>query len=1031
MKPVHLTMRGFLSYRDETKLDFDLFDLACISGNNGAGKSSILDAITFSLFGKARKNDAALIHTACDKAELIFVFDYESQRYRIHRVLHRNKSFVLEFQQFNGTDYTTITESNRTRTETLIQQKLGFDYETFTNASFFLQGDADSFTQKKPNERKEILGKILGLGRWDDYKQRTVKVRQVAESELKVIEQQILIDEKKIASAPLVAQKLAEATALANELTHNLALATEQLQMAAQIVQQHHQDKLALSQSNQKFSNSIRDHEAARSAAERTIKEILSYEGILASEEQLQSEYDSYQRNQQQFDTLTPFAGQFRTLSQNIQELDAIISREKTILEAQVENLLNRQIQFGQDQLTVVELNRQWDLTQQQVAEVETQISALGPLEETENALRTLTSLAQQYADLNSELKLAKNGLTAQIDSLRQEQVGIEQKKQSLQSSNSQFALAAAEQSSLLAEINTARQSAILVNQLTIQIATIQSNLSQLSAQREETVQRQIQLRDHDSAHCHLCEQALSPQDHAKLLAKLAKEEHSTLLNEQKLKESLEDLHNKLQLHQAEASREQVLQNKLHDVNNRLAELSTKQKLFDSDIADWENVRSSLLEELVSQLESKSYHAPFLPQFKQLKDEMQPHLATLGLEATDNADLRDKLTVKSRQIADTHKKNDSLRIQLNELGKSSASIQERKKMIDENILAWQSTEQPLLVQLQHKINTKDFNLAERQAIQNLQADLRLMDFDPILYEQLANQLSSSADVQKRYQELQAAKSALPSLQQLHQSRLDEQSRLEADKNLLAEEIKNLEAKIAATEASLPNINLLENEITKLKRELTDSQKEIGAGEQELRNIEDAKHKVSERQKERSKTATDIDYLKALETAFGKTGVPTMLIEQAVPSIEDKANTYLDKLSNGTMSIRIETQESYADKKRADLKETLDIIIYDSHGPRDYEMYSGGEAFRVNFAIRLALSEVLASRANAKLSTLVIDEGFGSQDADGREKLKQCINAIRGDFEKILVITHLDDLKEAFPNRIDIEKMDGSSRLSVN
>ena len=94
------------------------------------------------------------------------------------------------------------------------------------------------------------------------------------------------------------------------------------------------------------------------------------------------------------------------------------------------------------------------------------------------------------------------------------------------------------------------------------------------------------------------------------------------------------------------------------------------------------------------------------------------------------------------------------------------------------------------------------------------------------------------------------------------------------------------------------------------------------------------------------------------------------------------------------------------------------------------MYSGGEAFRVNFAIRLALSEVLAQRANARIQTLVIDEGFGSQDADGREKLKSCIKAIEKDFEKILIITHLEDLKEAFPHRIEVEKVNGTSAITV-
>jgi ABC-type hemin transport system ATPase subunit len=68
------------------------------------------------------------------------------------------------------------------------------------------------------------------------------------------------------------------------------------------------------------------------------------------------------------------------------------------------------------------------------------------------------------------------------------------------------------------------------------------------------------------------------------------------------------------------------------------------------------------------------------------------------------------------------------------------------------------------------------------------------------------------------------------------------------------------------------------------------------------------------------------------------------------------------------------------------RKTVAIQISDSSGTRDYEMFSGGEAFRVNFAIRLALSEGLAQRAGARLQTLVIDEGFGSQDIQGRQRL---------------------------------------------
>jgi exonuclease SbcC len=94
------------------------------------------------------------------------------------------------------------------------------------------------------------------------------------------------------------------------------------------------------------------------------------------------------------------------------------------------------------------------------------------------------------------------------------------------------------------------------------------------------------------------------------------------------------------------------------------------------------------------------------------------------------------------------------------------------------------------------------------------------------------------------------------------------------------------------------------------------------------------------------------------------------------------------------------------------------------------MFSGGEAFRVNFAIRLALSEVLARRKGARLQTLIIDEGFGSQDSQGRQRLVEAIKQVQSDFAKILVITHLEELKDAFPTRIEVEKTGGSSTIRV-
>ena len=92
--------------------------------------------------------------------------------------------------------------------------------------------------------------------------------------------------------------------------------------------------------------------------------------------------------------------------------------------------------------------------------------------------------------------------------------------------------------------------------------------------------------------------------------------------------------------------------------------------------------------------------------------------------------------------------------------------------------------------------------------------------------------------------------------------------------------------------------------------------------------------------------------------------------------------------------------------------------------------SGGEQFRVNVAIRLALSKLLTRRAGAKLQFLVIDEGFGTQDTEGRTKVVEVLDTIKNDFEKILVITHLEELKEEFPTRIEVSKNATGSTFEV-
>jgi exonuclease SbcC len=177
-------------------------------------------------------------------------------------------------------------------------------------------------------------------------------------------------------------------------------------------------------------------------------------------------------------------------------------------------------------------------------------------------------------------------------------------------------------------------------------------------------------------------------------------------------------------------------------------------------------------------------------------------------------------------------------------------------------------------------------------------------------------------------------------------------------------------------------------------------------------------------KENSQSADE--YL-AIASAFSKDGIQALLIEEALPEIEEEANLLLARLTENRAHISI---DSLRDTKSGRTKETLDIKISDAVGVRPYEMFSGGEAFRIDFALRIALAKLLARRAGTALQTLIIDEGFGSQDEEGLTYIMQALHMIRDDFEKVIIVSHLAILKEQFPVHFEVYKTPQGSTVTV-
>jgi DNA repair protein SbcC/Rad50 len=330
--------------------------------------------------------------------------------------------------------------------------------------------------------------------------------------------------------------------------------------------------------------------------------------------------------------------------------------------------------------------------------------------------------------------------------------------------------------------------------------------------------------------------------------------------------------------------------------------------------------------------------------------------------------------------------------------------------------------------IEERLARKDFAASQQQTINQIDAELNALNYDPQKHEQARLELGNLQKYETPRQRLEEADRLIN--QEREDISRSEKSAAELQESLKTDnrQKQELSAEIMELPRVTGSLQATESEVKKLTAGQKQAQEKIGGIKGKMEYYARREVEKSEKEKQMNAAAKEAAIYHELAEAFGKKGIQALLIETALPEIENEANHLLAKMTDNRMHVKIETQK---ETQKGDVTETLEIKISDELGTRNYEMYSGGEAFRINFAIRIALSRLLARRAGAPLPTLIIDEGFGTQDASGIEKLKEAINSIQDDFEKILVITHVEELRDAFPARIDVVKTAEGSTISLN
>ncbi|MEG4800478.1 SMC family ATPase [Microcoleus sp. ARI1-B5] len=196
MRPLELLLEGFTSFRREQRLDFSELDLFAITGATGAGKSSLLDAMTYALFGTTTRSGKQVSDLASQGSENLKVqlrFAVGLAQYRVtRRWRFRPKSpenkVILESWQ-NG-EWETLGTSI-VAVQNTIEQILGMDFDTFTRSIILPQGKFDEFIKGDTSKRREILRQLAGFEIFEQMRKEASELAKLLKQEREMVERQL------------------------------------------------------------------------------------------------------------------------------------------------------------------------------------------------------------------------------------------------------------------------------------------------------------------------------------------------------------------------------------------------------------------------------------------------------------------------------------------------------------------------------------------------------------------------------------------------------------------------------------------------------------------------------------------------------------------------------------------------------------------------------------------------------------------------------------------------------------------------
>ncbi|MDJ0635543.1 MAG: SMC family ATPase [Xenococcaceae cyanobacterium MO_188.B29] len=1033
MIPVRVYVKNFMSYRQGQELLFDSAPLWVLAGENGAGKSTIFDAITFALYASHRggkQNHKDLINHKEDSLAVEFDFLINNLQYRIRRTVSRKSAATRQISKIVDNKIKPISNTdNEQGFKEWIEHHIGLKENAFTSCVLLSQGNSDKLLTSKPTERFTILKQVIDLSAYERLYEQADNLRKEADGELKGLE-------KQLENIPLISN--------------------EQLQIA--------QEQLERAKNNYKI-------------IQERVEKLNQFIQQAKQWEQLKKQIEQEQNKKQELQQLIDHSEEITTNFNRLEELKLVIPKIQTIITAkerlantekeinkieqdlrQVRNKLTKaEIEQKESQEKCAYLQQSLENLQNNLQQVTTELSELAPLI---TKLEQYEQIKNNLEQSNSEIAKLPPDLSQQVDKQEknyQQLVEIKNTLPWLQNiTESRFDLSneiqkeqTAEKKlrSLKLQLTENQQQEKNISIDVNKIEQTERDLSnQLNLERANYKRINQQLQSFEQAatkpNCELCGQEITPehaqQEKQRLKQNLESIEasinslqhkYSTVKkNLSEYRTKLESIQNKVEeikqsinnskniQHQAIVKIKGLLQQLDRDWKNSLeiyrVKISPNKPNNESEWSATKYPNHTDLKYLKQQVnnmdtEKQSLHSlqQQLEQWKQLNNQRQTYHTQL-IECEEEFSIAEaKQAKESYQNSKRSQKEINQNIQQEQQKLNQAK--KTKENTDQNLENYSKRSQNLQIELKGK------QTSYSEIEDNLQTKLKELPeqwqkedfFNSDKLQELQQETNELAKYENLVQQLNNAQQSLENSIGQISSYQQQIEQLPKEAYRLFQEI---EVELITAKAEREKNDLEKSEAQRQLNELEKTQKDRKKLEE---NTKEAEH--------------NRNLYKTLSDLLGKKGIQLHILRNAEKAIIEIANEILDSLSRGNIRLELRGENQETDK-------ALDLVAYNhatGNQPTAVALTSGSQRFRIAVSLALAIGQYVGNNTR-KIESVIIDEGFGSLDKNGRDDMIEELNELTQRLKRIILVSHQEEFFNEFTNGYKIKLVEGSSQASL-